>query len=446
MLHHIPYYRAFYSFIQKKINNIHMLTKLYQIFNIVSLSIKNKLISVGNVLKRVFTKTNLIKVSLIFIVGLISRAIVNHYYQINVYSDFLHSISIIYYFFMSIFIVLVHEFIVCTNFNIIPPYITNLFVSIFNTLKPKEFYINLFKTVMYNSKLLFSSFKVEYLKISYITKIIRNFSFNGFNDKMLLGPATDKYESYSVRNSKDSTLKAYVLNKNGDSSSKQDSNSSRHSGSSRQGSSNRYSSSSRSSRHPTTVGGNRDNSNGISNNTQRPHSTTRLPSSIPMVIERETIYNFTSPGNQNPGYEILLPYTYAPVNSNYSTKPSMPKAPCPSNLSSPTLSPLSTTFPNLNNPPLPDINIHTPSVSSNYREVSYQATDNREYALDSEGRYLPVNSRQISSITDNSTSNNGNSTGHPYPVPGYAPYFNPTRVSTNTTKATIGLNGSNERL
>lgn len=109
-----------------------MKNKISQFLNIVSLSIKNKQIYISKLLNRIFTKANLNKFIIIFTVGFISRAVVCYIYNINVYSDFLHNISLIYYFFFSIFTVLVHEFVVYTDFNIIPSYIINIFVSIFN--------------------------------------------------------------------------------------------------------------------------------------------------------------------------------------------------------------------------------------------------------------------------------------------------------------------------
>jgi len=61
-----------------------------------------------NILAKIFTKSNIKKILIIFIVGLISRIFVNYMYNINVFISFLNYISLTYYLIFSIFIVLVH--------------------------------------------------------------------------------------------------------------------------------------------------------------------------------------------------------------------------------------------------------------------------------------------------------------------------------------------------
>lgn len=86
------------------------------------LFIKNKILT-SNLLVRIFNKLNLTKVIIIFIVGFSTRIFIAHVYSINVFTDYLNNISIIYYIFFSIFIVLVHELVHYFNLNIIPSFL-----------------------------------------------------------------------------------------------------------------------------------------------------------------------------------------------------------------------------------------------------------------------------------------------------------------------------------
>lgn len=72
---------------------------------------------------RIFTKSNLNKAIIIFIIGFISRIGVNYIYDINVYLEYLNIVSFIYYIWMSLFIVLIHELIIFFDINIIPSFI-----------------------------------------------------------------------------------------------------------------------------------------------------------------------------------------------------------------------------------------------------------------------------------------------------------------------------------
>jgi len=86
---------------------------------IVCLSIKNK---IPVILGKIFTRPNLNKVIIIFIVGFISRALIVNIYDVNVYSQYLDKISIMYYSCFSLFIVVIHELVNLYNVNIIPSY------------------------------------------------------------------------------------------------------------------------------------------------------------------------------------------------------------------------------------------------------------------------------------------------------------------------------------
>lgn len=54
-------------------------------------------------LTNVFNLTNIIKILIIFSVGFISRIIIYHYWDINVFSEYTNNISILYYFGLSTF-------------------------------------------------------------------------------------------------------------------------------------------------------------------------------------------------------------------------------------------------------------------------------------------------------------------------------------------------------
>src|SRR5438270_5560433 len=62
-------------------------------------------------LNKVFNKTNLSKVLIIFIIGFISRSIINYTYEVHVFLDYTNSISIMYYTFMAFISIVIHELI-----------------------------------------------------------------------------------------------------------------------------------------------------------------------------------------------------------------------------------------------------------------------------------------------------------------------------------------------
>jgi hypothetical protein len=109
-----------------------MLNKILNKFKIVSLSIKNKL---PILLGRILTKPNLNKIIIIFIAGFISRVLIVYFYNVNVFFEYLNIISILYYSFMSFFIVIVHEVINYFEFNIIPAFIIELYSIFVNVIK-----------------------------------------------------------------------------------------------------------------------------------------------------------------------------------------------------------------------------------------------------------------------------------------------------------------------
>ena len=84
--------------------------------------------SFPGLLSRILNKQNINKILIVFIVGLTSRILVNCIYNVNVFTDYFNTISIIYYMLMSIFIVLIHEIVTLFDINIIP-------YSAFNNIK-----------------------------------------------------------------------------------------------------------------------------------------------------------------------------------------------------------------------------------------------------------------------------------------------------------------------
>ena len=60
-------------------------------------------------MNRFLSRLNLTKVFVIFLVGFVSRVGINYYWGINVFMDYLNSISMGYYSIMAIFVVMVNE-------------------------------------------------------------------------------------------------------------------------------------------------------------------------------------------------------------------------------------------------------------------------------------------------------------------------------------------------
>jgi hypothetical protein len=63
-----------------------------------------------NKIKRFLKSVTFRRILVIFVVGLVSRCLVNYVYDINVFKDYTHMISIVYYGFMACFTGLVYEF------------------------------------------------------------------------------------------------------------------------------------------------------------------------------------------------------------------------------------------------------------------------------------------------------------------------------------------------
>src|SRR5271155_1338403 len=76
-----------------------------------------------DLLARIFTRSNLSKVIILFTIGLISRILIGFFYDVNVFREYYESISLIYYSVMAIFIVILSELFTYFNLNIIPSFI-----------------------------------------------------------------------------------------------------------------------------------------------------------------------------------------------------------------------------------------------------------------------------------------------------------------------------------
>jgi hypothetical protein len=64
-----------------------------------------------NYINKLFNRVNLINIFIIFIVGFIYRFLISYFLDINLFIDYTSLISIIYYFFISCFIVFVYELV-----------------------------------------------------------------------------------------------------------------------------------------------------------------------------------------------------------------------------------------------------------------------------------------------------------------------------------------------
>jgi len=100
-------------------------------------------------LYKFFSRTTLSKIFIIFAFSFLSRMFINHYFEINVFTEFMHPISIAYYSILSTFIVFINELFSFFNISIIPN-----FTGIWSY---------------------FIRFKFEYLKPSFLRNLIRDY-------------------------------------------------------------------------------------------------------------------------------------------------------------------------------------------------------------------------------------------------------------------------------
>jgi len=80
----------------------------------------NKLpLALSTLFKRIFNPLNISKALIIFIFGLVSRILVNSIYDINVFTEYTETISLVYYSTMALFVVFINELVTYFNFSFI---------------------------------------------------------------------------------------------------------------------------------------------------------------------------------------------------------------------------------------------------------------------------------------------------------------------------------------
>lgn len=74
--------------------------------------------------KTLFTRKNLSKIRLIFVTGLLCRSLVFLLFNVNVFTDFYHPVSLTYYLLMAVFAVFANELFAFFDFSLIPDFTT----------------------------------------------------------------------------------------------------------------------------------------------------------------------------------------------------------------------------------------------------------------------------------------------------------------------------------
>ena len=172
---------------------------------------KNKF-SFPEFIKKIFNKSNLNKILIIFIVGLTTRISINYIYNINVFVDYFNKISIIYYVSMSMFTVFIHEVITHFNINIIPTYLFDscdyIKKLIFNLVNLVIYAFNTIKSI---STKIFGNLSLRDFSIFSIKNLIKDNPF--FNNSIKLSLTNNELDS-SYTKKVYSTLNSNILSKN----------------------------------------------------------------------------------------------------------------------------------------------------------------------------------------------------------------------------------------
>lgn len=173
---------------------------------------------------RIFNRGNITKVFIIFIVGFISRFLVNQFFGVNVFLDFTNNISLLYYLVMSCFVVFVHELVAYFEFSVIP----SSLITWFN---------NIPKVSLNALKLSSIRNTVAYIKGCGLNKVTLSENINNNSNKSLISNDNDNVKSsnasfmnndsgkQSRSNHKHSGYKQSTSNKNGGSFNSQIGNS-----------------------------------------------------------------------------------------------------------------------------------------------------------------------------------------------------------------------------
>jgi hypothetical protein len=369
--------------------------KSYLTFKKVFLSIKNNFTVLFS---RIFTRANLNKAIIIFIVGLITRILIGLNYNVNVFSDYFNSISITYYISFSFFIVLVHEIVPYFDIDIIPSHFTNLYSIIRNNI------VYTYNNICYINKFIFS-LKLDDFRISSIKRTIIAIIDEKFTIKLPLYNINEDKTSVSEHKASSNKPMSNILNMDGVSDNDD--------------------------QQSIIIG-----FNGSESNIPDPQSTTEYY--YDQDFEDQNI-------RINYGHNFQ---EYVELNTN---------APLfdgndPDGFTTP-----STMTPLFNDSRPSSIN--TPPQSS--QQTGFMGMINKQFNFPSRPKNLLTaneihrsnNLPRVVSTTVNVSSevNEVNNYGYSYPVPASAPYFNPSitpsiNESINSNHATMGLNSSNENM
>ena len=102
----------------------------------------------------IFTPVNISTILIVFILGFFTRFSVNYFFHINVFVDYLSSVSIIYYSLLSCFIVFIRDFLSYYSISFIPNSVFMSFSHVFNIFQVTFSYL--------------SKFKLDYLKLPFL--------------------------------------------------------------------------------------------------------------------------------------------------------------------------------------------------------------------------------------------------------------------------------------
>jgi len=170
-----------------------MFHKIKNLIGINILNIKSKLWTT-QLLNKIFSKSNISKIIIIFVVGFVSRVLVCHFYGINVYTEYFNNVSCIYYMLMATFVVILGEVVTYFEINIIPSSLINSYTFVIRGFTyALELLVDIGKTVSSVNKNMYSLIFTK--GVGYILRDIKISSwilsikgiFNNNIGKMTLG-------------------------------------------------------------------------------------------------------------------------------------------------------------------------------------------------------------------------------------------------------------------
>lgn len=130
----------------------------------ISYTYVNNKFNLPGLFDKIFTRSIFSKIIIVFSVGLVTRIIVFYIYDINVFVEFFNRISIIYYSFMAIFVVVLNEVFAYFDINIIPKFhfinqIKDLSSLIYKSISQFSSKIRSLNSIDFNLKSIIFSFK-----------------------------------------------------------------------------------------------------------------------------------------------------------------------------------------------------------------------------------------------------------------------------------------------